>query len=60
MDTIKKYIITNLEKLVDIPSPSGFTKEVMEFIEEEVKAILAKNPLYAKQSDAEKAAALTA
>lgn len=39
MDTIKKYIITNLEKLVDIPSPSGFTKEVMEFIEEEVKAM---------------------
>ncbi|MDD5936579.1 MAG: M42 family metallopeptidase [Clostridiales bacterium] len=31
----KQYIIESLEKLVNIPSPSGFTKEVMRFVEGE-------------------------
>lgn len=33
----KEYIIKTLETLVNIPSPSGFTKEVMEFVEKEAK-----------------------
>lgn len=32
-----EYIIKTIEKLVNIPSPSGFTKEVMSFVEEEAK-----------------------
>lgn len=32
-----EYIIHTIEKLVNIPSPSGFTKEVMEFVETEAK-----------------------
>ncbi len=31
----RKYIIDILEKLVNIPSPSGYTKEVMNFVEGE-------------------------
>ncbi|HWT73409.1 MAG TPA: M42 family metallopeptidase [Mobilitalea sp.] len=31
------YIIKTLEKLVNIPSPSGFTKEVMEFVKAEAE-----------------------
>ena len=34
----KKYIIETLEKLVNIPSPSGFTKELMQFVEQETKS----------------------
>jgi len=34
MDTLD-YIIKSIEKLVNIPSPSGYTKEVMEFVEKE-------------------------
>lgn len=32
-----EYIIKMIETLVNIPSPSGFTKEVMEFVESEAK-----------------------
>lgn len=32
-----EYMIKTIEKLVNIPSPSGFTKEVMSFVEEEAK-----------------------
>lgn len=32
-----EYIVKILEKLVNIPSPSGFTKEIMETIEKEAK-----------------------
>lgn len=37
MDT-KTYIIQTLEKLVNIASPSGYTKNVMEFIQQETTA----------------------
>jgi putative aminopeptidase FrvX len=33
----KKYIVEILEKLVNIPSPSGFTKELMQLVEQEAK-----------------------
>jgi putative aminopeptidase FrvX len=36
MDTID-YIIKTIETLVNIPSPSGFTKEVMEFVKMEAE-----------------------
>lgn len=36
MDTLD-YIIDTIEKLVNIPSPSGFTKEVMEFVRAEAE-----------------------
>lgn len=36
MDTMQ-YIINTIEKLVNIPSPSGFTKEVMEFVKSEAE-----------------------
>lgn len=36
METVE-YIIKSLETLVNIPSPSGFTKEVMEFVKGEAK-----------------------
>lgn len=36
METID-YIIRTLEKLVNIPSPSGYTKEVMEFVKAEAE-----------------------
>lgn len=32
----KEYIIATLKTLVEIPSPSGFTREVMDFFEKEV------------------------
>lgn len=32
-----EYIISTLKTLVEIPSPSGFTKEVMAFVEKEVE-----------------------
>lgn len=32
-----EYIISTLKTLVEIPSPSGFTKEVMAFVEKEAK-----------------------
>lgn len=35
---MKNYIIETLEKLVNIPSPSGFTKAVMEFVKEEAES----------------------
>lgn len=31
------YLIKTIEKLVNIPSPSGYTKEVMDFVKEEAK-----------------------
>ena len=31
-----KYIISTLKTLIEIPSPSGFTKDVMTFVEKEV------------------------
>lgn len=31
------YIIKTIEKLVNIPSPSGFTKQVIQFVKEEVE-----------------------
>ncbi len=31
------YIIQTLERLVNIPSPSGYTREVMEFVEKEAR-----------------------
>ena len=37
MDT-KSYIIQTLEKLVNIPSPSGFTKQIMDYIQQEAEA----------------------
>ena len=37
MDT-KSYIIQTLEKLVNIPSPSGFTKQIMDYIQQEAKS----------------------
>lgn len=36
MDTMQ-YIINTIETLVNIPSPSGFTKEVMEFVKAEAE-----------------------
>lgn len=33
----KEYIIKTLETLVNIPSPSGFTKKVMEFVKKEAE-----------------------
>ncbi|MDF2513063.1 MAG: yhfE [Herbinix sp.] len=36
METLE-YIIKTIEKLVTIPSPSGYTKEVMAFVEEEAE-----------------------
>lgn len=36
METVE-YIIKTIEKLVTIPSPSGYTKEVMAFVEEEAE-----------------------
>lgn len=36
METME-YIIRTIEKLVNIPSPSGFTKEVMSFVEKEAE-----------------------
>jgi putative aminopeptidase FrvX len=33
--TTTEYIVKTLETLVNIPSPSGFTKEVMEFVKKE-------------------------
>lgn len=38
-DIIKSYIIEKLEKLVNTPSPSGFTKDVMQLVENEVKEL---------------------
>jgi putative aminopeptidase FrvX len=38
METIK-YIIKTIETLVNIPSPSGFTKEVMEFVKKEAESL---------------------
>ena len=32
------YIIQTIEKLVNIPSPSGYTREVMEFVKSEAKS----------------------
>ncbi|HHV11128.1 MAG TPA: M42 family metallopeptidase [Clostridiales bacterium] len=37
METME-YIIKTIERLVNIPSPSGFTGEVMAFVEEEAKS----------------------
>lgn len=37
MDTME-YIIKMIETLVNIPSPSGYTKEVMEFVKKEAEA----------------------
>lgn len=37
METIK-YIIETIETLVNIPSPSGFTKEVMDFVKAEAES----------------------
>lgn len=34
-----KYILEEMQALVEIPSPSGFTKEIMDFIIEEVKSL---------------------
>lgn len=34
---VKSYIVETLERLVNIPSPSGYTKQVMEFVEGEAK-----------------------
>ena len=31
------YVVSFLEKIVNIPSPSGYTKEVMKVVEEEAK-----------------------
>lgn len=36
-ETMKEYIIKQLKNLVNIPSPSGFTKEVMNYVETQVK-----------------------
>ncbi len=36
METLE-YIVKTIEKLVTIPSPSGYTKEVMTFVEEEAE-----------------------
>lgn len=36
---ITDYIITMIEKLVNIPSPSGYTKQVMEFVQKEAKEL---------------------
>ena len=38
METIE-YIIKTIEKLVNIPSPSGYTKEVMEVVKSEVTSM---------------------
>lgn len=35
--SIKEYIISTIQTLVNIPSPSGFTKDVMAFVEQEAK-----------------------
>ena len=32
------YIVKTTERLVNIPSPSGFTKKVMDFVKEEARA----------------------
>lgn len=32
------YVVSFLEKIVNIPSPSGYTKEVMKVVEEEAKS----------------------
>ncbi len=37
MNAYQDYIVKMIEKLVNIPSPSGYTKEVMSFLEEEAK-----------------------
>lgn len=34
-----KYVVSFLEKIVNIPSPSGYTKEVMKTVEEEAAAL---------------------
>jgi len=34
---MKDYIIKTLEKLVNIPSPSGFTKDIMKFVKDEAE-----------------------
>lgn len=34
---IIEYVIKTIETLVNIPSPSGFTKEVMEFVKSEAE-----------------------
>ena len=31
------YIIKTIESLVNIPSPSGFTKEIMEYVKKEAE-----------------------
>lgn len=36
---IKAYVIETLKNLVNIPSPSGFTKEVMSYVEKEAKIL---------------------
>lgn len=36
---IKTYVIESLERLVTIPSPSGFTKEVMRYVEAEAASM---------------------
>lgn len=35
--TTMDYVIKTIEKLVNIPSPSGFTKDVMEFVKKEAE-----------------------
>lgn len=37
METIE-YIVSTIEKLVNIPSPSGFTKDVMSFVKREAES----------------------
>lgn len=34
-EELKSYVVQTLERLVNIPSPSGFTKEVMEYVSSE-------------------------
>lgn len=36
---IKSYVIESLKELVNIPSPSGFTKEVMNYVEKEATSM---------------------
>ena len=36
---IKAYVIETLKNLVNIPSPSGFTKEVMSYVEKEARSM---------------------
>ena len=38
-DSMKEYVVKSIERLVNIPSPSGFTKEVMQFVQEEAEGL---------------------